>query len=633
MFCENCGTQLNDDDLFCTKCGKRVVVEESVEKKEEKPVEQPAEEKEERPVEQPAEEKEEKPVEQPAETTADSVKESVEEKASEKTEAEPKVFLNGLVDKLLQKKVILIPAAAILVVVLLLVFHFSSVANFALKTVLSPEKYYSHVEKAEIKELSSMVANLYDNVFLSNANVFDTSVDAGVYLELGEDAKELISDYIDVDDTDWLDSIGLELKAASKDDVISGKAAALLGKNQIISGSAVFNAVDGTVFMQIPELTEKYLGVELEDFHFGFYSYDPDDYVEIKDQYQTMYKAFPDKKVIEKLTERYLTVVVDNIDSVKKKKDTLEVNKIEQNCTVLRVRLNQTDLLNIMEAVCEEAMEDKELLEVVSSIVSVASDGAWDADDVEEEFLDEIEDMLEDIENSRKYSNSGQEVIMNVWVNGKGEIVGRDISFGSDYDKTEVKYYMPQKGKNFALELFVQSYYDNFELTGSGKKSSSKLDGEFKVEVSDVKLAEIEVEDYNIDEAKKGYLQGKFNVKPSKNVWNELGLGSASMLLSGYSLGIEADMGAKKSKLALIVEDDGEVFAKITASATVGSGKKETVAANKAIMIEEQSDIMDWVDEIDFSGFIKKINKTKLPVELIETIEDYCDYVENMPMF
>lgn len=633
MFCENCGTQLNDDDLFCTKCGKRVVVEESVEKKEEKPVEQPAEEKEERPVEQPAEEKEEKPVEQPAETTADSVKESVEEKASEKTEAEPKVFLNGLVDKLLQKKVILIPAAAILVVVLLLVFHFSSVANFALKTVLSPEKYYSHVEKAEIKELSSMVANLYDNVFLSNANVFDTSVDAGVYLELGEDAKELISDYIDVDDTDWLDSIGLELKAASKDDVISGKAAALLGKNQIISGSAVFNAVDGTVFMQIPELTEKYLGVELEDFHFGFYSYDPDDYVEIKDQYQTMYKAFPDKKVIEKLTERYLTVVVDNIDSVKKKKDTLEVNKIEQNCTVLRVRLNQTDLLNIMEAVCEEAMEDKELLEVVSSIVSVASDGAWDADDVEEEFLDEIEDMLEDIENSRKYSNSGQEVIMNVWVNGKGEIVGRDISFGSDYDKTEVKYYLPQKGKNFALELFVQSYYDNFELTGSGKKSSSKLDGEFKVEVSDVKLAEIEVEDYNIDEAKKGYLQGKFNVKPSKNVWNELGLGSASMLLSGYSLGIEADMGAKKSKLALIVEDDGEVFAKITASATVGSGKKETVAANKAIMIEEQSDIMDWVDEIDFSGFIKKINKTKLPVELIETIEDYCDYVENMPMF
>lgn len=241
MFCENCGTQLNDDDLFCTKCGKRVVVEESVEKKEEKPVEQPAEEKEERPVEQPAEEKEEKPVEQPAETTADSVKESVEEKASEKTEAEPKVFLNGLVDKLLQKKVILIPAAAILVVVLLLVFHFSSVANFALKTVLSPEKYYSHVEKAEIKELSSMVANLYDNVFLSNANVFDTSVDAGVYLELGEDAKELISDYIDVDDTDWLDSIGLELKAASKDDVISGKAAALLGKNQIISGLSLIH--------------------------------------------------------------------------------------------------------------------------------------------------------------------------------------------------------------------------------------------------------------------------------------------------------------------------------------------------------------------------------------------------------
>lgn len=642
MFCENCGTQLNDDDVFCTKCGKRVVAEADVEdtasEKEEAAAqavqttaEATAEIPEEKAEEKPVETSEEKPVETPEEKPAEKPVEKAEEKPVEAAEAD-KEDDKGFFGKLMEKKAVLIPAAVILVVFLLVFLNFTSLANFALKTVLSPEKYYSHVEKAQIEEISSSVADIYDNAFLDNANIFDTSVDADVYVELGDDAKELIADYFDFDDTDWLNKVGLELNLASKDDVFSGKAAALLGKNQLISGAAVFDAVDGTVFLQVPELTEKYLGYYLEDSDYAYY-YDPDEYTELKERYKELSKTFPDKKVIEKLTKRYLTIAVDNIDSVKKKKDTLEVEKIEQNCTVLRVRLNQTDMLNIMEAICEEAKDDKELLEVLSTVVSLSSYYEVDADEIQEEIIDEIEDMLDDIEDSRAYANSNQEVIMNVWVNGKGEVVGRDISYGSDYDKTEVKYYMPQKGKKYAMEMIYESDYDNFKITGTGKKTSSKLDGDFKVNVSGIKLAEISVKDYNIDEAKKGYLKGKFNIKPSRSVWNELGIGSASMLLSGYSLDIEADMGAKKSELSMALEDDGKVFAKLTASTSIGSGKKENVSESKAIMVENTSDLMDWIDEIDFGKFIKNINKTKLPVEFIEAIEDYCDYVENMPMF
>lgn len=644
MFCENCGTQLKDDDVFCTKCGKRVVAEAGVEdtasekaeaeaaaQEVQTTAEIPEEKAEEKPAEKSVEKAEEKPVEKAEEKPAEKPVEKVEKKSAESAEAD-KGDDKGFFGKLMGKKAVLIPVAVILVVFLLVFFNFTSLANFALKTVLSPEKYYSHVEKAQIEELSSSVADIYDNVFLDNANVFDTSVDAGVYVELGDDAKELIADYFDFDDTDWLNKVGLELNVASKDDIFSGKVAALLGKEQLISGAAVFDAVDGTVFLQIPELTEKYLGYYLEDSDYAYY-YDPDEYTEVKEQYKELYKAFPDKKVIEKLTKKYLTIAVENIDSVKKKKDTLEVEKIEQNCTVLRVRLNQTDMLNIMEAICEEAKDDKELLDVLSSIVSLSSNYDVDADDIKEELIDEIEDMLDDIDDSRAYANSKQEVIMNVWVNGKGEVVGRDISFGSDYDKAEVKFYMPQKGKKYAMEMIYESDYDNFKITGTGKKTSSKLDGDFKVNVSGIKLAEISVKDCNIDEAKKGYLKGKFNIKPAKSLWNELGIGGASMLLSGYSLNIEADMGAKKSELSMALEDDGKVFAKLTASTSIGSGKKESVSESKAIMVENSSDLLDWVDEIDFDKFIKKINKTKLPVEFIEAIEDYCDYVENMPMF
>lgn len=643
MVCKNCGNPLADGVKFCTKCGQRVeevvaevkeaAAEATVEAKEE--VAEAAAEVKEVATEAKEEAKEE--VNEVKEKVADvvaEVKETVAEVATDVKEA-----VEGAEKKVKKfPKVALIVIAAIAVVLVVVLANFKSVANTVNKLVSSEEKYYASVESDEIKELASGAASVYENSFLEYVDYKDLSVDYGVEVELSEDAYEMLAAAIGADDGKPFSKMAVDFFMSFKDDVISAEAAATLGKTQLISANGVADLKKGEAYGQIPELTEKYIGINFEEY--------VEMISEAMEQSDEFIKVLPDKKTVESILNRYLNIAVENIGSVSEKKDTIEVGDIEQKCTEIRVRIKEKDLEKIAIAVLEEAKDDKELIKLAAEIAAAAAklDGAEDVDveEYEEMFQTQIEMALEEAkgaesgdeedseEDADEDSDSESAIVMNIWVNGKGEVIGRELKFD---DETLFVYKMPVKGGKFEFKATLFAEGDEIILEGSGKKSSSSLSGEFALKYKEgeekaVKYIDIVVDKFDTKKIKQGFLNGSFTFSLSDEFMKEADMGMASAIISDYQIKYDVKSSKNNGNVELSLMNKDEMFAKLIVDAKIGSGKSASLP--KGILVEDEEDIIEWAETIKFDKFIKKLDKAGLPEEIVEEIEDACNELEDM---
>lgn len=630
MICKNCGSTVEDGVKFCTKCGERMdevaeAVQETAEAVQE--TAEAAQETVEATQEAAAEVKEEAAdVKEKVADVAEDVKETVANVTNEVKDA-----VEGAAEKVkkMPKKSLIIVAAIALVLIVVLA-NFKSVTNSVNKLVSSPEKYYASVEKNQIKELAGSFADTYDNTVLENLDINNYSVDYGVEIELSEEARELIEGALNVDETDAFKKMAADFFLSIKGDVISAEGSATLGKNKLISANAVVDMAKGEAYAQIPELSSKYIGVSLEEYAEDF----SEQYALVMEQSENLTAAFPKAKTVEKLINRYLAIAVENVDSVKEDKGTIKVGDIEQKCTTIRIRIKEEDMYNIAKAILEEAKDDKELHNLIADFAVAAAEieeEEMDKDEVIDMFVEEIENALDELEEIEEF-DSEEELVMNVWVDNKGEVIGREIKLN---DESFFSYKTAQKGNKFEFKAVLVSdpdYEEEIIFEGTGKKNSSTLNGEFvlkmKEEDKTSKFLEVKVDDYKIKKAKEGFIDGSFTFSISDEFLREANAGMAAAIISDYELKFDIKSGKKDAMVAVSILDNEEMFAKLTVDAKIGSGKSAKLP--KGILVEDEEDIMEWAETIDTDKFLKKIEKSGLPVEIVEEIEDACDMLDEM---
>ncbi|MBP3352366.1 MAG: zinc ribbon domain-containing protein [Lachnospiraceae bacterium] len=643
MVCKNCGNLLEDGVKFCTKCGQRV--EEVVAEVKEAAAEATAEvteaaaEVQEKAEEATAEVKE--TVAEAQETVAEA-KEEVKEEANDVKEKvadvaeEVKETVTEVATEVKEKvkkfpKGALIAIGAIALVLILIIANFKSVANSVNKLVSSEEKYYASVEKDGIKELASSAADIYENSFLEYYSDYnDTSVDLGVEVELGEDAAEMLAAAVGSDDEKAFAKMAFDLFMSYKGDVLSAEASATLGKTELISADGVLDLKKGQAFGRIEELSSKYIGVSFEDY--------ADMISEGIKQGDEFIELLPKKKTVESLVNRYMTIVIDNLDNVSEKKDTISVGDIEQKCTAIRVRIKEKDINKIAIAVLEEAKDDKELIGLISDFAAAGAavyGEEMDAKDIEDEFKESIEAALDEMKEAEdseddEDSEDEEELIMIVYVNGKGEVIGRELKIN---DETVLVYEMPEKGSKFALKAAIIDGEDEVIFEGEGKKSSSSLSGEFALKVKEdgekaVKFIEVDVDKFDTKKIKEGFLNGTFTFKLSDEFLKEADVAMAGAILGDYNIKCVFKSSKNNSYVEIALMDKDEMFAAIKMDAKVGSGKSASLP--KGILVEDEEDIIEWVQTINFEKFVKNLEKAGLPIEIVEEIEDYCEEIEDM---
>ena len=589
MFCEQCGTQIADGDLFCQECGWKVTVETvaidlnasaeaekaenvtdgqqffSAPDKDElagTAVSQTAED----PVVQAAPVQTETPVrtEQPVQiTTPVQAAAAAANSFWTNENAVPPMVGNSTPvvnkPKKKSKKGWLIALGVVAVIGVLVAVNFARIENFFRKTFSSSEEYYQFVEAKQVETLVDAYMNGYDS-YMDMLSMDDKSYSVDMTLELGSELKSLMR--VTGVDLSWLESANLAVDTNFKDEVF--EIASVIGVNDvdILSGNIIVDYEDENMYMQLPELNELYIGASFEDA-----GMDVEVFEETFEIFEAYQEFLPESDALEELLTKYITLALEQIDDVEEKDATLEVGDVSQKCTALEITIDTETVQKMAEAVLEEVSKDKDLEDMVKKAMEMSeemgmADPNMDADDMYDEFLDEVDSALERID---EIDMGDVEILMTVYVNGKGEVIGREI----EAEDFKFRYAMPVSGSSFEMECYVETpnyggssaaavrldedYYDyededdepeifRMGIEGKGKLKGNKITGDFTIKDNAMSYVDVKVEGYNIKKAKDGEMVGTFTFTLSKDMKSML-KDSGSMALAGYlNYGLEIDM-------------------------------------------------------------------------------------------
>ena len=584
MFCTNCGRENPDGSKFCTGCGA--------------------------PVNQAPQQEWQAPQQnfQP------------EQAAGAWASASPRVK---------QKNRWLVPAVIAVVVVAVAALgalNFKAMSAFVTRAFSSPEKFYRSIDKASAAEISGSVAAAYDNLVLGNADIGNGSFTGGVSLEVGDAARDLIVDYAGTyldrvnygDDLSWLDNIALTFDTGGKDGLRGADLGLDLNGQTILTLSAVVDRDDEAVYIAIPELSNDYMELPLEDFRYMFgYDFplsrmlDPEN----MEGLEAALKALPDDAQVEKLVKRYLECALDCVDNVEKGKGTLSAGGISAKYTTLKVTIDGETLADMVRAIGAEMRKDKELEKIIVDVAEAAGeDGAADYD----AFLDSLDDMIDDADDIE--DSLDDDIVMTLYVDNKNAVRGRII----EYDDFRFAFAMPSKGSDFGLEISIESGRDELRIAGAGKRGGSKVNGDFDVEFSDERYATIGLDQIELGKLKKGYLAGGITLTLSEEIWDAMYLpATVSSILEDFSFRFDFDTSRDKSVVALSVLDGRELFLTLTAENAAAADKK--IAA-----VRDGIDPDDWAEELTvdkLEDILDRLKRAGVPSEYTDYIDSWLPFL------
>lgn len=526
--------------------------------------------------------------------------------------------------KIVLSQNLLILAAAVVLVLVIGIANGARISNFFHRTFSSPEKYYQYVEKKAVKELSGNLAEWYVEG-LDMLNFYDRRVEGKLTVELGKEGEEFLGLLGLVGlDMSWLKSAGISGGMSVKNGRVSMDMAAVLNKNNILSGNMLVDMDSESVYVQIPEINKKYLGFDLEEMG---QQVDPEEWADMQSINRQLMEAMPNKAKFQKLLTRYFNLALGCVEDVKKSSTTLKVEGIQVKCTELKVTIDADTMQDMMRVVLEKMLADKDIKTILTEVVRAGEgiNGDMDPMDAYEEFQESVEEMLEDLD---RYGVDMDKIVMKVYVNGKGEIIGRKL----DVEGTSISILMPQKGSKFGYELSCKPRYGgDIKLSGSGRRSGDTISGDFQLRYNGASLLDVSVKKLNLKKLKQGRPDGRLEIQLASKI------GELGRYIPGLSvledMALTADMKSSKGsyQCTLGITYDEEKVGSIGASIQTGKGSKASVPKGKSVvLVEDTDDFLEWTEGIDLRGMTKALEKADAPDEIVEALEEADELLEDL---
>ena len=510
-------------------------------------------------------------------------------------------------------------------------------AGGAISTALAekfstPEEFYQIVESENVDTLAAHVSSVYDTFVHSNVTSDDISISGSLRIEPGDKLRELLLDLAGErleelnpgEDLKWLKSLALTYSISRKNDLSGLNGSIQLNGVDLATVSAMMRSEDGTLWLSVPELSDKWLQTTLEDLGLednelsgplgsvlSLFSQ------ENAEKLDPLTGALPDDRLVGSVLEKYLSEAVDCIEDVEKDSGTLSTEGVSADYTVLTSTITPDTVVAIVEKLGPELKADKDIKKTILDIAAAAGE---EGETKYKEFTDRIDELLEDP--SQITEDMTDNIVMTVYLDKSGDVHGRVIEAGEH----RIELLMPEKDGQFGLTLrYTNAGEERFSLSGGGKRSGDKLTGELDLTVQDEYYAVVALDALDVEKIKDGFLVGGVELRPTASLWEKVDEDGAlpesvRSLLESLVLRLDMNTSKDKAEISLSVTNGSEKFITIAVDGAKSGAKKLSPV--------DGAEPGDWADDITLDRLekvVSSIEKAGAPTAYTDLLDDLLD--------
>ena len=366
---------------------------------------------------------------------------------------------------------IIIGIVAVLLVGGGIAFSQPTIRNQICLTFLSPKSYYIQTEYKNVKNMAESIGNSYEK----KANQLNSQKDGTKKNEMGIkfDLNKSLASKLGIDSI-----VPIEFLMDSRSNIEKGKTQmgmeCKVGEDKFIGLDMLVNLGQegyGDTYIQIPQFSDAYLYTSANETN-----------AELQkdmDRYQKIYTNYLNnpisKKFLSNLIVRYGKLIFETPEEVSvEKKAEYSVNNVKKNMTKVTVSITAADTKAWCNKIVETARDDKELKNELVRL-GICEEETYP------ELIKELEDSFKESE-----EDGSKKLVMDVWVDNKGNIVGREVSVTANDKKESGFYYFTdnQEGTDY-LEIAVYDLENDdtsITIKGSGKEEETGYKGEAVLE-------------------------------------------------------------------------------------------------------------------------------------------------------
>lgn len=549
------------------------------------------------------------------------------------------------VSKKTKIKRILFVSIPALVLAAVVVFNFSFLKGWAIKTFGSGEDYMGYVEESSLKNTVGTATGLYGTAIKTG---FKTFSESDVTFELKADFSDKfyslvggkLSDELGTD-LSWLKNADVVFNLSPDSDKLGLSVTASINGKSALSGSVIADIENKKVYVNVPELFNKYLAVDLNSLLYGTNNGSYGDYgmgSEYSDVlgYLSLFKdhdlskILPGEEELNRIIDRYIGIICDDLDDAEKKSGKLSAGGITEKCTVLTTEISEATVLKMAKDVVKEAKDDDDIRNIIRRVVEsdefseIAEKAfglsAGDIPDGSEinllwkNLLKNAYEELCDVE------DPDTEPIVTIvdYVNKSHEIIGRRIIV----DDEEFYYGCAKKGSKFGFEAGLLG---KAKVEGSGTYDGDVYTGEFSLEVGDDELLEFRLKNFNMESLRSGKLDGtvEIPVMPVADLFGIFGRSERDALeLLDPWVSVTFKTEENRSEAGIDITVKGESLVKLSLSA--GTSKSTPVKLpDDYIVVDGNTGLEDLpAGTLDYEKFFKNLKDCGIPTELVDELED-----------
>ncbi|MBQ9543775.1 MAG: zinc ribbon domain-containing protein [Clostridia bacterium] len=400
--------------------------------------------------------------------------------------------------------------------------HWEETKTLFTKTFKSDEEYLKlavdkTVDEAK-EEASDEISTVYsasrtmlaaaagDKVSAGKIDI-NKHLDSALTLTLGSALSELIPEGSGVD-LGWFRDVGLDIAVDSKGLLTSGKATLKLNGEALADVDFFLDAETGTLGLNVPLINSKAVLIDVnglkEKLSSAAGSGDVAGTISSSSDKMTGL-VLPEYEAVKTLIERYKDVVVENLDSVSKEDKTVKAGSLEQNFTVITVKITEKTVKNVVTAVLSKAKTDKEVKEVLRSVFeymktqeemtaerykgiygdSYPYQYNFDFDEwYDGQFGGKIDEAVEKMKD-KDYKLGINDIKLRLYTDSKAVIKGFEV----ETENQTLSAIRTEKGDKFAFEIKTSEDFaanmGGIRFVCEGEKSSSKLNFETSLKQKD----------------------------------------------------------------------------------------------------------------------------------------------------